>query len=110
MTQIKTNKGVGRNALFKGMTKSYILTFFVSILLAYFTYAIVDNRSGSSIIGLISGATVLALGAGGSLYLSKRFGEKGLTHFRASRSSNKYIHNKYRLRDIIADNKAYRKR
>lgn len=110
MTQIKTNKGVGRNALFKGMTKSYILTFFVSIILAYFTYAVVDNRSGSSIVGLISGIAVFAIGGGGSLYLSKRFGEKGLTQFRASKSANKYIHNKYRLSDIIADNKAYRKR
>lgn len=109
MTQYKVNKGVGRNALVKGMTKSYLIFFAVSIFIGYVTYIVVEGKSESTLIGLLSGVAVIGIGAGGSIFLSEKFGEKGLTHFRASKSACKYIQNKYRIRDMFADNKATRK-
>ncbi len=104
--QIKTNKGVGRNALVKGMTKSYILVFFASIVIGYISYSVVSSNTGSFLKGLAVGIVIIAIGAGGSIYLSSRFGENGLTQFRASKSANKYLHNRYRIKDILADNRA----
>lgn len=109
MAQYKTNKGVGRNALVKGMTKSYLLFFVLSIFIGYLTYIAVENSTNSSLIGIGAGLAVIGIGAGGCIYLSGKFGEKGLKQFRASKSANRYIHNRYRIKDMFADNKANRK-
>lgn len=104
--QIKTNKGVGRNALVKGMTKSYVLVFFASIVIGYISYSVVSSNTDSFLKGLGVGLVVIAIGAGGSIYLSSHFGEKGLTQFRASKSANRYVQNRYRIKDILSDNRA----
>lgn len=110
MVQYNVNKGVGRNALVKGMTKSYLIVFAISIFIGYVTYVIVGDRTGSTWIGIIAGLAFIGIAAGGCIFLSGKFGEKGLTHFRASKSACKHIQNKYRIRDIFADNMAKKKK
>ena len=99
----KTNKGVGRNALVKGMTKSYLIFFVITIFLGYVTYLIVDDAE-STWIGILSGGAVVGVGAAISIYLSGKFGEKGLLQYRASKKAKKYIHNRSRLKNMIVKN------
>ncbi len=99
--QIRTNKGVGKNALFKGMTWGYLCTFCASIFFGYVCYVVADGSGCGSFISIIIGAVIACVGAGGSFFLSQKFGEKGLTHFMASTSAQKYIHNGKRLGDIV---------
>lgn len=100
MAIYKTNKGVGRNALVKGMTKSYLIFFVISILLGYVTYIFVDD-SESIWIGILSGGAVVGVGAAICIYLSGKFGEKGLMQYRASKNAHKYIHNPKRVKNIL---------
>lgn len=100
MTIYKTNKGVGRNALVKGMTKSYLIFFVISILLGYVTYIFVDD-SESIWIGILSGGAVVGAGTAICIYLSGKFGEKGLMQYRASKNAHKYIHNPKRVKNIL---------
>ena len=100
MAIYKTNKGVGRNALVKGMTKSYLIFFVISIFLGYVTYVIVDD-SESTWIGILAGCSVIGVGASICIYLSVKFGEKGLMQYRASKKAHKYIHNRKRVKDLL---------
>ena len=100
MAIYKTNKGVGRNALVKGMTKSYLIFFVISILLGDVTYIFVDD-SESIWIGILAGGAVVGAGAAICIYLSGKFGEKGLMQYRASKNAHKYIHNPKRVKNIL---------
>ncbi len=100
MAIYKTNKGVGRNALVKGMTKSYLMFFVISIFLGYVTYLIVDDDQ-TTWMGFLAGGAVVGVGAAICIYLSGKFGEKGLMQYRASKNVHKYIHNRSRLKNIL---------
>jgi hypothetical protein len=97
MAEYSINKGIGRNAEFKGLKTQYLFIF-AGGLLAVFVIFVVMYMAGVSQwicigFGLIS-ALILVYG---TFYLNGKYGEHGLMKVQARRNHPRYIINRRRL-------------
>jgi Ca2+/Na+ antiporter len=104
MASYSINKGIGRNAEFKGL-KSHYLFIFAGGLLAIFVAFVVLYMAGVNRwvcigIGLAAASLLVWL----TFYLNARYGEHGLMKRRARRKHPRFIINRKRCGRLFSPN------
>jgi hypothetical protein len=104
MTKYSINKGIGRNAEFKGL-KSQYLFIFAGGLLAVFVIFVILYMMGISTgvciaFGIIAASVLIWL----TFTLNSKYGEHGLIKRQAARNHPRFIINRIRIRKLFTRN------
>jgi hypothetical protein len=91
MAEYSINRGIGRNAEFKGLTTQYLFIFAGGLLGLFVVFVVMYmagvNQWGCIIFGLTAASALVY----GTFHLNTKYGEHGLMKAQARRSHPRYV-------------------
>ena len=97
MAEYSINKGIGRNAEFKGLKSQYLFIFAGGLLAIFIVFVIMYLAGINQLACILFGVLTAAMLVWGTFHLNEKYGESGLMKLQAMHSHPRYIINRKRI-------------
>jgi len=104
MKEYPINKGIGRNAEFKGLKSQYLFIFAAGLLGVFVLFVVMYMMGINQVVCIITGIILAFILVWGTFELNKRFGEHGLLKLQASRNYPRFIINRKKFPSLFIRN------
>jgi len=95
--EFSINKGIGRNAEFKGLKTQYLFIFAGGLLSLFIVFVVMFMAGVNQWVCIGFGVTSALLLIYGTFYLNGKYGEHGLMKQQARRNHPRYVINRKRI-------------
>lgn len=102
MAEYLINKGIGKPAEFRGLKSQYLFIFAGGLLGVFIVFVIMYMIGISQVICIGFGVITAGTLVWGTFYLNDKYGEYGLMKLQAIRNHPRYIINRRRIIQLIA--------
>ena len=104
MTEYSINKGIGRNAEFKGLKSQYLFVFAGGLLGVLVVFMIMYIIGIDQLVCILFGVSCASLLVWGTFHLNEKYGEHGLLKLQASRSHPRFIISRKKIPSLFTRN------
>jgi len=105
MGEYSINRGIGRNAEFKGLKAQYLFVFAGGLLAVFIVFVVMYMAGIGQWICIGFGVVTTLVLVYGTFYLNGKFGEYGLMKLLSRRSHPKFIINRKRIHRLFRPQK-----
>ena len=104
MAEYSINKGIGRNAEFRGLKSQYLFIFAGGLLSVFVVFVIMYMVGIPQWFCIVFGLVCALTLVWATFYLNARYGEHGLMKLQARRNHPRFIINRKRFERLFARN------
>lgn len=104
MAEYSINKGIGRNAEFKGLKSQYLFVFAGGLLGVLVIFMIMYIIGIDQLVCILFGVFSASLLVWGTFHLNEKYGEHGLLKLQASRNHPRFIINRKKIPSLFTRN------
>lgn len=104
MAEYSINKGIGRNAEFKGLKSQYLFIFAGGLLGVFFIFVVMYMIGISQLVCIVFGVASASVLVWGTFYLNEKYGEYGLLKLQAIRNHPRFIISRKRISSLFTRN------
>ncbi len=104
MAEYSINKGIGRNAEFKGLKSQYLFVFVGGLLGIFIVFVIMYMIGINQLVCILIGVTLASVLVWGTFHLNGKYGEYGLLKLQALQSHPRFIINRKKIRSLFTRN------
>lgn len=104
MAEYSINKGIGRNAEFKGLKSQYLFVFAGGLLAVFVVFVIMYMIGIDQWVCIAFGVTCALVLVWGTFHLNSKYGESGLMKLQAARNHPRFIINRKRINGLFGRN------
>ncbi len=104
MAEYSINKGIGRNAEFKGLKSQYLFIFAGGLLGVFIIFVIMYMVGIDQVVCIIFGVVCASVLVWGTFHLNEKYGEHGLLKLQALRNHPRYIINRKKISSLFTRN------
>jgi len=104
MAEYSINKGIGRNAEFKGLKSQYLFIFAGGLLGVFIVFIVMYMIGIDQIVCIVFGVISASVLVWGTFHLNEKYGEHGLLKLQASHNHPRFIINRKRISSLFTRN------
>lgn len=104
MAEYSINKGIGRNAEFKGLKSQYLFIFAGGLLAVFILFVVMYMIGIDQMVCIVFGVVCASVLVWGTFHLNEKYGEHGLLKVQASRNHPRFIINRKQIPSLFARN------
>lgn len=104
MAEYSINKGIGRNAEFKGLKSQYLFIFAGGLLGIFVVFVVMYMIGIGQLVCIVFGVVCASVLVWGTFYLNDKYGEYGLLKLQAVLNHPRFIINRKRIPSLFTHN------
>ncbi|MCD7900247.1 MAG: DUF4133 domain-containing protein [Bacteroides sp.] len=104
MAEYSINKGIGRNAEFKGLKSQYLFIFAGGLLGVFVLFVVMYMIGIDQMVCIIFGVISASVLVWGTFHLNEKYGEYGLLKLQALRNHPRFIINRKQIPSLFIRN------
>lgn len=104
MAEYSVNKGIGRNAEFKGLKSQYLFIFAGGLLGVFVVFVVMYMAGISQMVCIVFGVVAASALVMGTFRLNAKYGEHGLMKMQAARNHPRFVINRRRIPALFSRN------
>lgn len=104
MAEYSINKGIGRNAEFKGLKSQYLFIFAAGLLGIFFIFVVMYLIGIDQFVCIIFGVVCASVLVWATFYLNEKYGEHGLLKMQATHNHPRFIISRKKIPSLFTRN------